>query len=166
MAKIAIEPVWPTELSVRKLKKMNKKLERYLTRNIGPKLIKDMEKTTKNWRRAPSFAQVFSTPFGNMQLIVKPVGRYTLKWKRISEGTGPRIINAKPGKMMVFRNKYSPKTTPAGRYGGPGRKFGPIVHRQSVYHSIEPRKFSKLIVERRENQILIDVNKVVERAAK
>lgn len=152
----------PKNFPVNKFRRLERKLKSYLLTDAGPMLKKDMEATTQNWRGAPVFVVKYSEPYGTrMQIDIYPTGRNTLKWKRVSEGTGPRIISAKPGKVMIFPQNYDPKTTPAGRYGGPGRKYGPIQYRKAVYHSTAPRKFTVKIKEKREKKIVSDVNRIV-----
>jgi hypothetical protein len=164
---IIAKPIFakPKDFPVNKLKNIRRDLERYLRFDAGPMLIGDLNKTVANWRGKPTFVQKYSEPRGNMQLDVFPTGKNTLKWKRVSEGTGPRIITAKPGKMMVFPRNYTPKTTPRGRYGGPGRKSGPIQKALTVMHEIEPRKFTIIIKEKREDQIERDINKILFKGA-
>lgn len=152
----------PKTFPASQLSKLDKKLTRYMRDQIGPKIKRDMEATTVNWRGAPVFVCKYSEPYNTRkQVDIFPTGRNTLKWMRVSEGTGPRIISAKPGSMMVFPKEYMPKTTPGGRYGGPGRKYGPIVKAKTVRHSIAPRHFTLKIKEKREKEFIAGVNKIV-----
>ena len=166
--KVIAVPITPSAQSMpgRKGKRMLGKIEKYLKKDAGPLLVRDMEKTVAGWRGKPSFVFVYSELFGTqMQIKVFPKGRHTLKWKRISQGTGPRVITAKnPGGLMVFPQDYIPKTTASGRYGGPGRKYGPTVRKRSVVHEIEPREFSAIIVDNREPKLVSDITKIVRKA--
>lgn len=129
-------------------------------------LVNDFKKTTTGWRTAPTFIAKYSEPYGGArkQVYVYPTGRGKLRWIWIHEGTGPREITPKTNRYpMRFPRHYLPKTTAKGRYGGPGRKYGPVVLAWSVTHSIEPRKFSILIKDKREDKIRSDAIKVVQK---
>ena len=167
--KIFIDGIFPTnveELPHRKMQKALDNLERYLKRDASRMLLGDMRDTVENWSGPPQFIAVYSEPYGTrMQLDVKPVGRNTLKWMWVSEGTPPRVITARTPKGMRFRPGYSPKTTPGGQYGGTGMRSGPWKRAMAVGpHSIEPRKFSVRIVDKRERQLRAEIALVVQRA--
>lgn len=152
----------PKTFPASKLEKVKKDLKNYLTKDAGPMLRRDMEATVSGWKHKPTMVMEYSEPWGaHMQIRIYPKGSGTLNWNRISEGTGPRAIYAKPGSMMVFPESYMPKTTPDGRYGGPGRKYGPIRKAKRVWHSIEPRKFTTIIKAKREDKIQSDIRAVI-----
>jgi hypothetical protein len=164
---ILIEPVnaSPKDFPINTLRKVSRNLRGYLEKDLSRMLLKDMNATTEGWQEAPTMVAEVTAPFGTrLQLVVFPKGRGTLKWKRISEGTGPRTIRAKTPRGMRFRRDHDPKTTASGKYGGSGRYSGPWVTAFEVTHRIEPRKFSVLIMKRREKKIRKDVQKIVHKS--
>lgn len=158
----------PKNFPMNRLIKLTPALKRYLERDAKKVLVGDMEETVKNWKTKPKMVGEVSNPYGTrLQLTVQPKGRGSTNWKRISNGTGPRTIKAKTPKGMTFPRNYDPKTTPGGSYGGPGRRYGPIVrNRQSVYHTIAPRHFASKIMKKREKKIIADVNTIVRRVGR
>jgi hypothetical protein len=138
----------------------------YMTGPMRSFLLDDFKDTTKGWTHKPSFNATYNTPYNTRkQLMVFPVGRYTLNWSRVSEGTRPRTISSKPGgPAMVFPRYYSPYTQPGGRYGGSGTRHGPIVRTRLVgtgkLHEITPRKFSQEIAKKDEKRIFNDFHKI------
>lgn len=165
--KIVITPILPKgNYPLDKYEKFEKLLEAYLRGNATRVLRGDFEKTTKGWHSKPSFVAIYSKPYGTrQQLLVMPKGSGTTKWARVSNGTRSRTIRAKSAYGMVFPRYYIPKTTPGGKYGGPGRKWGPEVLTQVVRnHKIEPREFSKKIAKKREKDILNAVTGILRKA--
>lgn len=161
---ILIEPVHatPRNFPINQLLKLQPALHKYLKNDAGKFLQRDMEATVKNWRNKPKMQSLVTSPYGTrLQLTVTPTGRGTTNWARINQGTGPRPIVARTSRGMRFQTEYDPKTTPSGRYGGPGRKHGPWTKQYSVVHTIAPRKFTTLIMNKREKQIRNDIQKIV-----
>ena len=163
---IRIEPILPKkkDYPLSEFKELKAALKKWLLTDAANLVQSEMEKTTEGWNTAPSFPAVYSEPYGTrMQIVVEPKGKGTLNWKRISEGTGPRPITSNT--VMVFPINYAPKTTPGGRYGGPGKKSGPIARtKQVAMHQIKARKFSLLIAGRITPRIERDAQAVVNRA--
>lgn len=152
----------PKDFPASAMKKLKTRLKTYFTKDIGPQVKRDMEATVQNWRGKPIFVLEYSEPWGaHMQVRIFPKGPNTLKWQRVSEGTGPRIIRAKSQRGMRFPRDYDPKTTPGGKYGGPGRKHGDIVVAQAVYHQTTARKFTEYIKKKREKQFVDGVQEIV-----
>lgn len=169
--KIRIEGIFPDPKTYpdKKLERAIASLKDYLIDDAGDMLQKDMESTVEGWSHQPTFPVVYNEPYGTqMQIFVTVAGKYSTNWKRISGGTESRVIRARPGKMMVFPAEYAPHTQPGGKWGGPGNRYGDIVRTSVVgtrkLHRIEPREFSKVIVDRRENKIRRDVNLVIKKA--
>lgn len=150
----------------KQLEAIEKGLTKYLKQDASKMLLNDYDDTVSNWEGPPDFRAEYSEHGSNLNktLVVGPKGRNTVKWQRVSDGTGPRVIYAK--RMMIFPRNYLPKTTPSGKYGGPGKKYGPMQYRKSVYHSTAPREFSVKIKKKRESEIIKDIEHVVERATK
>lgn len=166
---IIIEPINanPKNFPANRINKLINRLERHLTNDVGPMLRNDFKKTVQNWKAPPTFEQTVKRPYGTrLQLEIFPKGRGTLKWKRVSLGTGPRIIRAKTPRGMRFQRNYTPKTTPSGRYGGPGKKHGPWVKAFKVKHTIKPRLFATKIKNNRERKIVRDIQGIVRRVGK
>jgi len=164
--KITIQPIYakPKNHPAEDMKAVLSDLERYMKRDAANVLLKDMRATVRNWDGPPNFVAEYSEPYNGarMQLWVHPSGRNTLKWSRVSMGTGPRQIIPKRGGTMVFPKDYKPKTTARGSYGGPGVKYGPIQFRRIIQrHAIEPREFSLKIKDKRESQFERDINKLI-----
>lgn len=168
--KIKFEPV-PFNLKTLKhptdkAEKLLKELEHYMKGELSRELIGKMEDTVEGWQHKPTFISVYSEPYNraNMQIVVKPSGKYTLQWIRVHEGTGPRGWTSQ--NTMVFPREYTPKTPfpTTGVYGGPGTKFGPIIRTHTIQsHRIEPRKFSKFIVEKYKEKFQLEVSKIFAR---
>jgi hypothetical protein len=165
--KIKFDPVpynlkslkYPTD----KADKLLKELEKYMKGELSRELIGRMEDTTEGWQHKPKFVSVYSEPRNkaNMQILVKPTGRHTLQWVRVSEGTGPRGWTSQ--NTMVFPRDYTPKTPvpTSGFYGGPGLKSGDIVHTRTIQsHRIEPRKFSKFIADSYKSKFQFEVREI------
>lgn len=152
-----------------KLIKLWPALEKHMKYKVKPMLVKDMENTTKNWKTKPKMEATISYPYGTrLQLTVEPKGRGSTNWKRISAGTRVRTIRAKTPRGMSFRTGYSPKTTPGGRYGGSGKRYGPWRRKVMTVrrHRIRPRQFSIKILKRREKTIRNGFNDVVRKVKK
>jgi len=133
-------------------------------------LIGEFNQTVWNWKEAPKFPAEYSEPYGTRQeLYVHPVGEGTTNWQRVSDGTGPRQIVSSKG-IMKFQPEYVPKTTPGGRYGGPGSKSGPWLQSRVVGtkkpHRIEPREFSKKIKEKVEDKLVAEAQAIIAKALK
>lgn len=167
---VHIEPVFanPSNYPADRLKKLFKKLENYMKNDLGRTLQKDMEATVENWKGKPDMVKTVSTPYNTrIQLTVEPKGRGATNWRRISEGTKRRTIRAKTPRGMSFQEGYTPKTTPRGKYGGPGKRYGKWRRNVSrVTHQIEARKFAPRIMKKRERQIHRDVTVIIHKVAK
>lgn len=135
----------------------------YFNIRLRSMLVGDFNETIAGWNHKPSFKATYSTPYNTRkQLVVEPVGRYTLNWSRISEGTRNRSIYPRSGnRYMTFQPNYSPRTQPGGKYGGPGSDSGPTVHPTVVHnHSIKPRHFTKEIAKKEEEKILDELRAI------
>lgn len=154
-----------------------KLLEVYMRGKLANDLKKDMDKTTEKWSHAPTMSTRFTRPHRDFWLTVLPSGRNTLLWKRVSRGTKPHMIVARgivgkkgyfgrPGKVeLVFPREYDPHTTPGGKTGGPGRRYGDIVRVPSVSHpGIEPRHFEEHIIAKRKNGIVRSIALIARQA--
>ena len=159
---------WPKE----KFDKWDTLTMAYMVGPMRSFLLDDFKETVGKWSHKPSFNATYNTPYNiRKQLMVFPVGRYTLNWSRVSEGTRPRTISSKPGgPAMVFPRFYSPYTQPGGKYGGSGTRYGPIVRTRLVgtskLHEITPRKFSLEIAKKEERKILNDFARIAVKAFK
>lgn len=155
--KMVLQPIWPNpkDFPVGKLKALDRELTRVMRDKIGPLIKGDFEDTVQGWSSPPQFISKYSEPFGTQkQVEVYPAGRGTLQWSRVSEGTPAHIIAARRRPTLAYQKDFVPKTKPGGPYGGPGRKSGPWVTPKAVLHpGIEPRKFSVVIKNDREDEI-------------
>lgn len=157
----------PKDYPANILKKVRKKVKNYLTKDAAPMLIRDLKDTVQGWSTPPTFVSKYSEPHGTrLQIDVFPTGSGALNWKRVSVGTGPRQIRAKSPRGMRFQRDYTPKTTAGGRYGGPGIKHGAWTTAFTVTHSIEPRNFTILIKDKREDKLHDDLERIVHKIAK
>lgn len=147
--KVIVEPIKPArdDMPDRQISRYLKKLEGYFKGELAKDVKREFKKTTKNWDNGPEFVSEISAPYGTrLQLWVRPKGRYTTKWQRVSDGTAPHLIRAKRRPTLSFQPNYTPHTKPGGSYGGPGRKSGEYIHPKVVRHpGIEARKFSEEI---------------------
>lgn len=165
--RITVEPILPKKKNYpqARFNLFYGRLERYIKRDVKRLLIRDFDATVQGWEHKPNFVGEYKEPYGTqLQLHVHPQGQHTKQWQRVSDGTGPRDIVSGRG-VMHFQHggpgSYRPKTTPGGRYGGPGTKSGPWRHTRIVRgHRIEPRKFSEKIKEKREKEIQRDIEKI------
>lgn len=170
---IKIEPIYPKEKNfpLSKLDKLEKALSNWLRVDVAKELQDEFEKTVAGWRRRPQFPSTFKSGRG-LSVHVGPKGKNTLKWQRISGGTGPRtIVPRDPSAVMSFPADYAPKTQPGGPFGGPGTKSGTIIRTKVVGrvtpHRIKPREFSKHIATPQfERKLNRDANEVVKKALK
>lgn len=153
----------PEDYPLNKLKPTFPRLEKYLNNTLGPLLQDDMNKTTQGWTTRPRMTKTVTKPYGTrLQLVVEPKGKGTTNWSRVNSGTRRRTIRAKTRRGMTFRPDYTPKTTPSGKYGGPGTYGGPVLRGvPSVTHEIEAREFTKKIMKNREKKIHRDVQMIV-----
>jgi hypothetical protein len=123
---------------------------------FGQLLLAKHEEAVRPWTEQPRF--VMTTTFTPKLLVVhvEPTGPFAERWLWIDKGTGtygpkraPYIIQAKPGKRLIFQTGYSAKTEPiANANAGDGSRSGPWVSTQLVIHpGIRPRKFSEKFIE-------------------
>lgn len=127
-----------------------KELKKFV-KGEGSKLLQtDMEGTVRRWEHAPDIVNEYSDTPRRTQAWIHAKGRYTLNWQRVSGGTGPRTYRSRRGTTMHFQERYTPHTTPAGIWTGPGSRSGEWRHAKVIHnHRIEPREFSKKIVAKR-----------------
>lgn len=126
-----------------------------------------MKETVDGWKEKPDFPGDYSEPYDkSLEMHVYAKGKGVTNWQRVSGGTGPRMIVSKKG-LMKFQPGYDPKTTPAGRYGGPGSRSGPWRQARAVGpHRIEPREFSKHVKEKIEAQLIAEAMAILSSAIK
>lgn len=170
MGKLAIkfEIILPQERNypANRFRLWDQATEAYMRGPLRSMLISDFNATTERWDHKPSFRGEYTTPYTiRKQVSVFPVGRYSLNWARISEGTATRSIVPRRAPMLVFPRYYTPHTSPyrTGSYGGPGLRHGPTVRTLKVRaHSIAPRKFTRTIAKQREKEILLELKAITE----
>lgn len=149
--------------------KWDKAIKFYMSQPLAKMLVGDMYETVENWEHAPSFTGEFSEIYNGARyrLLVMPKGQYTTRWSRVSEGVQGHPITPKRRSVLRFREKYTPYTKPGGRWGGPGQRSGGYVRKLSVnWPGIEPRKFSRIIADRRTDKVIADINKITMEAFK
>lgn len=149
--KVYFKPIYikDKKYPVSVLDKVTKELTSYLINDLGPEISGEYKKQVDGWSTPPAFPVKFSAPYNGsrLQIDVGPKGKGTTNWKRVNQGTRSRTIRSSGRGPMVFPENYDPKTTPGGRYGGPGRKYGTIRRTNIVRgHSIAAREFEKKIV--------------------
>lgn len=172
--KVFFKPIYikDKQYPVSVLDKVSKELTKYLKTDLGPQISGEYKKQVTGWSTPPSFPVKFSAPYNGarLQIDVGPKGKGTTNWTRVNRGTRTRRIRSRGRGPMIFPREYDPKTTPEGKYGGPGRRHGEIVRTHLVReHSIAPREFEKKIVttrfvRRTHMKIQTIVNQVVEKA--
>lgn len=131
---------------------------------IGPDIQNEYEKQVEGWSEPPEFP--IKAVRGNVIGVeIIPKGRGLKKWIYVNKGTRSRRIRSRGKGPMVFPENYIPKTTPGGRYGGPGQKHGEIVRTHLVKdHSIAPREFEqKILTGAKVRQIQRQIQDVVHR---
>lgn len=145
-------------------------LSKYMQGPLARKMKGEFNKTVQGWTQKPTFVAIFTKPYNGarLQLWIKPTGRGTTNWSRISIGTGPRQIVSHKG-PMTFNTEYDPKTTPFGDWNGSGRRYGPVVYNRMVVgtvkpHRIRPRKFSEWVKQRNEKGIISEMTVVAGKA--
>ena len=143
-------------------------LQRTLNGPVKRQLKNAFEKRTKNWRRKPQWVgrYAYQALAGgrDISLTVYPRGpnRKIYEWTTL--GTRSHIITTRTAPQLRFR-RYTPKTYPGNKYGGPGRYYGPVMTAQTVMHpGTKAREFEKHVVDEEFNSILLQVRQAVQRA--
>lgn len=138
-------------------------------RDVGRKVKKDFEATTKTWERKPEFEMLISLVGGPTVLV----GTDDEIYRYVNEGTKPHPIFAgvytgkSDKKVLAFPSIFRPKTTPNVIGSGPGFKGGDTVFRPYVDHpGTKPRNFSKIIKKKWEKQYKRRMEQAMREAAK
>jgi hypothetical protein len=172
MIGIKLEAILPKDknYTLTQFNNMINGLEKYMRGPLSSKMTGEFKKTTQGWKHTPNFVAIFTKPYNGarLQLWVKPTGRGTTNWSRISVGTGPRVINSSKG-PMTFNVNYDPKTQPGGKWGGSGRRYGQVIYNKMSVgnitpHRIRPREFSKYIKDKNEKGIVSQMQVIVRKA--
>ena len=105
---------------------------------------KDFEKTTKTWKKKPVFEIVIAIGPKSADFLI---GTDDEIYGYVDQGTRPHVIlPTKPGGVLAFQSKFSPKTVPNVLGSRSGRSGGNTVFSRGVIHpGTEPRNFSKMI---------------------
>lgn len=139
---------------------------------IASLLTTSLSKYTTNWKVPPKLQVVSVSTAKGITLGVVPIGPGALNWRRVSFGVAGHLIQVR--KRSTFRRfkkyrpglrlqRYRPATTPGGRWGGAGVKFGPVAYRRAVWWpGIFPRNFE----ERTYRETVARVRRMLENAAR
>ena len=151
--------------------KVIKELGVVLDKEAKPMLIRQFDAVVANWKGKPVFkARKFIRP-DKMWIDVFPTGEHADTWKYVSRGTkGPYPIPKTPKAsgtlafMWGGKGSYKPKTSPGGRYGGPGTVAGGsmIFPKQVMHPGIDAREFEEDIAKTQEPEF----NRIMENAWK
>jgi hypothetical protein len=156
---------WPTS----KWTQYEKALWNYLDDNLGQDMTKEFDKTIENWSHKPVIEKtVYWRYHYQMALWVRPAGKNSLRWKRISTGVRAHdIVAHNPSGRLHFKRFYTPHTTPDGKWGGSGHRYGPYVHPTMVpagkWKGIKARHFAKKIKKKFQPRVFRDVQKIANR---
>ncbi len=134
-------------------------------RKEGRKIKREYEKTTKTWRRKPVFETLIGlTRKGGGEASVL-VGTDHPIYGYVDEGTDPHPIDARGAPYLVFRRKFTPKTS-RGQIGSRrGSRSGGWVSKKHVNHpGIKARNFTLTIAARRKGPFVRNMRKANERA--
>lgn len=145
---IKVDYLKKSEMPSQEFEKVRHVLEVYMRQVLKPQLKREMQRRVRNWKTPVHFAAVFSSGGDKLaQLTVFPRGEGRDLWMWVSLGTRARTITAKNKPMLVFREGYDPKTAPGNRFGGPGKRFGPLrIQKTAQYPGIEARLFEENIL--------------------
>lgn len=136
-------------------------------------LVGAMTLRTLGWKTPISFGSKFDSRSrsGNATgwaLTVKPGGPGATLWGYVSLGVKGHIIVPRRRKMLFIRGGiggYSPRTTPDGRYAGPGvYSANGFWTRRVNWPGIEPRNFEADIKRIHEGEIVGLLGEAWERA--
>ena len=171
-ADIYIEPIYlPDNRKPKALYDLfEKEIEAYLRGKGLLKVKNAMKKRVVNWKHKPIFAYKYSTPSSGVWAVtIFPKGKSgpdsenpRKLWEYVSFGVRARPIYARNAPMLKFRPGYDAKTKAGNKYGGSGRRFGPLVETPRVLNwpGIEPRNFEMHIIDELEDDIRRDVQQI------
>ncbi len=143
-------------------------LDKWLDQEVKPKLIKLHEKRVANWRTKVTFRARKYITTDSINVVVFPWDNKEI-YNYVAYGTRPHVIRARKEKSLAFvwggPGSYTPKTTPNGGYGGPGKASGKMHFPIIVNHpGIEARQFAKHIRKEYEAEFKREAEKVWRRA--
>lgn len=115
------------------------------TINTGANLFRQ---PVSNWKSRPRFpTKLFyerGVLVGEIRITGSGIAKKKFRWT--DEGTRPHVIRAKKKPFLRFQTGHQPKTTPGGRFGGPGTATGPWRTTKQVNHpGTEPRNITDKI---------------------
>ena len=129
------------------------------------KVLKEYRGTTKYWKHKVAF---FGRGSERGVTTKIEVGYDDEIYGYVDEGTRAHIIRPKrPGGVLAFPSKSTPKTKPGRLRSGYGRKGKTIVFAKKVRHpGIKPRGFSPQIKKKMEPILETDMQNAMGRGAK
>jgi hypothetical protein len=125
---------------------------------------KEMNKTVKNWDTPIQMVGRYSNIKGAVgSMLVFPRGEGRRFWAILDQGAKGRTIAAVNAPALRYRPGYAPKTRPGGRWGGSGRRSGPLITAKSVnWPGIEARNFEKEVAKNVEPELVKIVQAALE----
>ena len=124
-----------------------------LDNEVKPHFVQRFEMVVANWKHKPGFQARKYITADAIRLAVYPTGPNAQIWECVSFGTRPHKIRVRRAKTLAFLwggpGSYKPKTSPPGKFGGPGSVSGGVMHFPvAVNHpGNEPREFEKTIAD-------------------
>ena len=165
---ITFKTISPKAFNLRALEKEIRDAQRdWMT-----KVVKEYRGTTKYWKHKVSFRGRMSEVGVTTKI---EVGTDDEIYGYVDEGTGQAaghggkypITPKRPGGVLAFPSKSTPKTKPGRLRSGYGRKGKTIVFTRKVMHpGIKPREFSKQIKKKMEPVLQTDMQRAMGRGAK
>ena len=146
-------------------------IKKTLENQAKPEIKGMLNAVVADWKNKPEFNAVLTRPGGNFGMGFYATGPSRMIWKYVNEGTkGPYPIpkNPKPiGDPLKFRMGYAPRTSPGGRFGGPGKASGPWRSARQVEHpGIKARDFTGTIQGKYRTTYLRHIKRAMDRATK
>ena len=144
--------------AVRSRRKFNKsrqimrQMEQHLDTEVKKHFIAEFDRRVVNWTHQPTFkARKFITA-DSISVNVFPSGDNKKYWIWNDLGTRRHPIPTSGPKLLAFTLGYKPKTSPVGKFGGPGTSNGPSMVRftQVDHPGTKPRKHTETI--RKDNE--------------
>ena len=141
--------------SLRKtLSQQDKRLRQLLLQaciNTGTIFKRTQETVVQSWKIDVGFKTQAVVIPNLIEVSILATGQDAAIYFYIDRGTGtygpkgqPYVILPKGDYPLRFQTGYAPRTSPIGKFGGPGQAFGPWVSKHSVIHpGIKAREFSK-----------------------
>lgn len=116
-------------------------------------LLRSLQVVVRDWTIDVTFAVDQTASRKVIVATIEVRGNDKKIWGYVDQGTGAAaggtayVIRPKGPYPLRFRGGYQPRTTPVGKFGGPGRAVGPWVSTYQVTHpGIEPRQFTESAV--------------------